>query len=66
MDELQTTKKTPFARNGYQTAKRNKKDKIDIKASAILKRAQEFYKAFLRCNRIENGDILFVPAFIRI
>ena len=52
-----------IAKNGYQMINRHKKDPVDILPSDILTRAIDFAKAFDRCIRIENGEMLFVPAY---
>lgn len=66
MSKPQSPSTTPFAISGYQMINRHKKEETEIKAYAILKSAQEFGAAFQRCIRIENRDMLFVPAYTNL
>ena len=59
-------KDTIIAKSGYQMIKRHKKNSNEILPSAILKRAIDFSKAFDRCISIENGDMLFIPAYTNL
>lgn len=62
-ETIKMERNNEVAKNGYQMIKKHKKNNDDILPSEIFKRATDFAKAFERCIKIENGDMLFVPAY---